>query len=67
MGRRLVELKGLLRTKEINYSIFAREVGMSPSSFSHKINGKSSFTCKEVDLIVRKLGLGKVDIPFYFF
>lgn len=65
--RKLSELKGLLRSKEINYSAFAKEIGISPSSFSHKLNGKSTFTCSEVDKIISKLSIDKKEIHLYFF
>ncbi|MBE5813147.1 MAG: DUF739 family protein [Clostridiales bacterium] len=65
--KKLSVLKGLLREREINYAVFAKEIGMSASSFSHKLNGKATFTCEEVDRIISKLSIDKCDIPVYFF
>lgn len=65
--RELVELKGLLREKKINYEILAKHLKMSLSALSNKINGKSLFNILEVVKIVNFVGIKKEDIPYYFF
>lgn len=65
--RELLELKGLLREKKINYETLAKYLKMSLSALSNKINGKSIFNILEVDKIVSFVGIKKEDIPIYFF
>lgn len=65
--RELVELKGLLREKKINYETLARFLKMSLSALSNKINGKSVFDILEVNKIANFVGIRKEDIPLYFF
>lgn len=65
--RELVELKGLLREKKINYVTLARYLKLSLSALSNKINGKSIFNLVEVVKIAQLIGINKEDIPIYFF
>ena len=65
--RELVELKGLLRQRKINYETLAKYLKMSLSALSNKINGKSIFNILEVDKIANFVGIEKEDIPVYFF
>ena len=65
--RELVELKGLLREKKINYEALAKYLKMSLSALSNKINGKSVFNLIEVAKISQLEGIKKEDIAIYFF
>lgn len=65
--RELVELKGLLREKKINYETLAKYLKMSISALSNKINGKSVFNILEIVKIADFIGIKKEDIPIYFF
>lgn len=65
--RELVELKGILREKKINYETLAKHLKMSLSALSNKINGKSVFNILEVEKIVSFVGIQKENIPIYFF
>jgi len=65
--RELLELKGLLREKKINYKTLAKFLKMSISALSNKINGKSVFDILEVNKIASFVGIKKEDIPVYFF
>ena len=65
--RELVELKGLLREKKINYVTLARYLKLSLSALSNKINGKSVFNLIEVIKITKLAGIERKDIPLYFF
>ena len=65
--RELLELKGLLRQKKINYETLAKYLKMSLSALSNKINGKSVFNILEVEKIASFVGIERIDIPMYFF
>jgi hypothetical protein len=65
--RELVELKGLLRQKKINYETLAKYLKMSLSALSNKINGKSVFNILEVERIASFVGIERELIPVYFF
>ncbi len=65
--RELVELKGILREKKINYETLARYLKMSLSALSNKINGKSVFNLIEISNIITFLGIPKENVHLYFF
>lgn len=65
--RELVELKGILREKKINYETLAKYLKMSISALSNKINGKSVFDVLEVSKIVEFVEIAKEEIAKYFF
>lgn len=65
--RELVELKGILREKKINYETLAQYLEMSISALSNKINGKSVFDILEANKIAEFIGIPKEEIPRYFF
>lgn len=65
--RELLELKGLLREKKINYETLAKYLKMSLSALSNKINGKSVFNILEANKIANFIGIRREDIPIYFF
>ena len=65
--RELVELKGLLREKKINYETLAKYLKMSLSALANKINGKSIFNLLEVAKIADFIGIPKENITIYFF
>ncbi len=65
--RELVELKGILREKKINYETLAAYLKMSLSALSNKINGKSTFNILEVSKIISFVGISRDNIPLYFF
>ena len=65
--RELVELKGLLREKKINYEKLSKHLKLSLSALSNKINGKSVFNLVEVAKIANLTNIHKEDIYIYFF
>lgn len=65
--RELVELKGILREKKINYETLAKHLNMSISALSNKINGKSVFDILEASKIAKFVGIAREEIPKYFF
>lgn len=65
--RELVELKGILREKKINYEALAKYLKISLSALSNKINGKSVFNLLEANKISQLVGIKKEDIGIYFF
>lgn len=65
--RELVELKGLMRQKKVNYETLAKELEISISALSNKINGKSLFNILEADKISKILDMKREEIPVYFF
>lgn len=65
--RELVELKGLIRERKSNYETLAKQLKMSTSAISNKINGKSVFNILEAEKISEILNIDKNDITRYFF
>lgn len=65
--RELVELKGLMRQKKVNYETLSKELELSISALSNKINGKSLFNILEADRISKILNIKREEIPLYFF
>lgn len=58
------KLRGALREKNIKQSELAREVGMSNSTLSFKMNGKSQFTLEEMKKISEILSKDVMEIFF---
>ncbi len=59
------KLKGKLRERNVTYAQCAKEIGMSITSFSQKMNGKSRFYIDDLEKIGNLLNLSnpeKVDI-----
>lgn len=51
------KLKIVLRENNITYAEIAKELGVSESSVSQKINGVSDFYLSEVDILLEKYGI----------
>ena len=51
------KLKTVLRENNITYAEIAKELGVSESSVSEKINGVSDFYLSEVDILLEKYGI----------
>lgn len=45
----------------------AEALGIAPNTFSLKINGISEFTCSEIGIMCKVLGIKPNDIVEYFF
>ncbi len=65
--RELVELKGILRERKINYEILAKHLKISISAVSNKINGKTVFDILEANKICKFVGISKENVGIYFF
>lgn len=61
------KLRGKIREKYKNETIFANAIGLSTVSLSHRLNGKIPFKSDEIYLTCNLLGIDMVDIPQYFF
>ena len=49
-------LKGKMREKGLKYADLAAVLGITPTTFSQKVNGKSDFTLSEAEMIKAHLG-----------
>ncbi len=63
MDRYLLEAE--IKRRGYTMERLSREIGISKSAFSKKINGKSEFTLGEIQRIVDVLGL-ESPIPIFF-
>jgi hypothetical protein len=61
------ELKRKIKEEGYTYAELAVEIGMGANTLSDKLNGKSTFTIDEVQLIVEILDIDPREIPKYFF
>jgi transcriptional regulator with XRE-family HTH domain len=57
------------RIKEIfdTENVFAKNLGISQTSLSQKLNNKVEFTQKEIKKAIELLHIPKEEIPIYFF
>ena len=57
------------RIKEIfdTESTFAKNLGISQTSLSQKLNNKVEFSQKEIEKAIELLHISKEEIPVYFF
>lgn len=60
------ELCGKIREKYRTQEIFARKIGMNPSTLSSKLSGRSQWSYIEVANACRALGISMADAPIYF-
>jgi hypothetical protein len=60
-------LKGRIVEKFETLGKFANEIGLTPASFTKRLNGKTQFTIKEVETISKKLRLNDAEIIRSFF
>lgn len=61
------ELLGRIKTKCDTQERFAALMGMSTTTLSKKLNGKSEFTQAEINKACEILEIDPVEIPKYFF
>lgn len=61
------KLKGRIIEKCGTYSKFAETMGITSTTMSAKINGKSEFSQEEILKAIKILQLDCTDIPNYFF
>lgn len=61
------KLKGRIKEKYGTQEAFAKAIGLTPSRFSFKINGKAKWKQDEIVKAARLLGISKNEIIEYFF
>ena len=61
------KLRGLIKEKGLSDSELAKEINLSSSSLSLRLNGKVDWTVPEVRAICDVLQIDKSDISQYFF
>lgn len=59
------KLKGKIRECGLTQSEVARNIGISSTSFTYKINNKREFTVKEIVQLVGLLGIRDKDSYFF--
>lgn len=68
-GVNLTELKGKIRSEGTSYKELAKELGVSITTLSDKINGSSKreFKISEISKLCRILNIESAEIQKYFF
>lgn len=61
------KLKGRIKEKYETQEKFARAIGLTPTTFSFKINGKAKWTQDEIVKAVELLEISQDEIVEYFF
>ena len=61
------KLLGRIKEKGYTQNEIARIAGMTPGTFSFKINNKAGFTQREMDAIAMALDISNDEIGVYFF
>lgn len=61
------KLRGRIREKFGTQEAFAEAVGMSHTTLSAKLNGKTDWKRQEIEDACRLLDISAADIPLYFF
>lgn len=61
------KLRGRIREKFGTQEAFADAIGMSHTTLSAKLNGKSEWKRQEIEDACRLLGISAEEIPLYFF
>ncbi len=63
----VLKLKGIMVEKNINAEELAKRIGMDRATFYRRLAKSDDFTIKEVDSIVRELGLTMTETNAIFF
>ena len=63
----LSALKGRIVERGENYRSISKKTGLSVNAINNKLNGYSVFDTKEVEVLVKVLGISPNDILKYFF
>ena len=63
----VLKLKGIMVEKNINAEELAKRIGMDRATFYRRLSKSDDFTIKEVDSIVRELGLTMDETNAIFF
>ena len=66
-ARPYAKLRGLIREKCGTQRVFARKIGIAPSTVSLKLNGKAPWSMDEVERSCEVLGLSIRKAWIYFF
>ena len=61
------KLKGRTKEKELRQEDLAHIMGISPTTYSQKINNKSLFTQNEIEALIMPLAILPIEIGAYFF
>ena len=61
------KLKGRIIEKYGTQLALAKKIGWSERTLSLKLNGKVPFSQKDIEQMLKALGLGRKDIQTYFF
>lgn len=61
------KLKGRIREKYGKQEVFAKAIGLTPTTISFKINGKAKWRQDEIVKAARLLEISKEEIVEYFF
>lgn len=59
------KLRGKMAEQHISQAEMARMLGIDPSTFNRKMNGKADFTIPEALTVIRILGGGSLDEYFF--
>lgn len=62
-----MKLRGRIREKFGTQEAFAKAMGMSETTLSSKLNGKTDWTRQEIEKAGKLLGIPIEEIPSYFF
>lgn len=62
-----LKLRGRAIEAGLTHAEIARKIGISATSFSHKMSGKVDFTVSEIKAICSALNIQPCDIVDYFF
>ena len=61
------KLKGRIKEKNGNQEVFAKAIGLTPTTFSFKINGKAKWKQDEIVKAAKLLEISQDEIVEYFF
>jgi hypothetical protein len=61
------KLRGKIREAGKTCAEIAQEIGISPTSFSYKLSGKTDFLISEIQSLVSALNINPEETAAYFF
>lgn len=61
------KLLGRMRERGYTQESLAKSIGINESTMNSKLNGKTYFTTKEIDMICKLLDISTQDIGLFFY
>ena len=64
---KFLKLRGRIKEKGLTEQDFAKQINLSRTSLSLRLNGKAEWTLSEIESTCKLLEISDTEVPLYFF